>query len=367
MEKDFLNRILIVDDEQSFRSMLKDQLQEEGFLVDEASSGEEALSIVNSKDYPIILLDIKMSGMDGLDTLKALRRITPNPDILMVTAFADIPSAVESIKYGACDFLEKPIQIETLLDKIKSLIRSREEDKRLQEIQIDFPTLVMHKLRVPLATVKSAVSLLNKGLDDIVSEKQRELLIHIDNTLMKINATINDLIDLAQLESGNVQLEKLPVNLDELVPAVCSRMEAEAKAKNINFVLSIDKNVPTIEIDSEKIEKALINILDNAIKYSSAGENISISTTAIHKEQDGALRQFVEVSVSDNGVGISANMIQHIFDKYKPETHNKEKTTGLGLALCKSIVEAHGGYIFAESETNKGATIRFAVPVDTGF
>lgn len=367
MEKESFNRILIVDDDYSFRTMLKDQLQGEGFIVDEALSGDGALSMAASKDYAIILLDIRMEGMDGLEVLKTLRRITPNTDIIMITAFADIPSAVESIKYGACDFLEKPILIDTLLDKIKSLIRSREEDKRLQEIQIDFPTLVMHKLRIPLAAVKSAVSLLSKGLDNIVSDKQRELLSHIDHTLMKINATINDLIDLAQLESGNVQLEKLPVNLDELVPAVCSRMEADAKAKNINFVLSIDKNVPTIEIDSEKIEKVLINILDNAIKYSLPGENISISTTAIHKEQDGALHQFVEVSVSDKGVGITPNILQHIFDKYKPETPNKEKTTGLGLALCKSIVEAHGGYILAESETNKGTTIRFAVPVDTGF
>ncbi len=367
MEKEIFNRILIVDDEKHFRSMLKDQLQAEGFIVDEASSGDEAISKVALRDYTLILLDIRMEEMDGLEVLKTLRRITPNTDIIMVTAFADIPSAVESIRYGACDFLEKPIQIDMLLEKIKSLIRSREEDRRLQEIQIDFPTLVMHKLRIPLAAVKSAISLLNKGLNNIVSEKQRELLSHIDQTLMKINATINDLIDLAQLESGNVQLDKLPINLDELVPAVCSRMEADAKAKNINFDLSIDKNVPTIEIDSEKIEKVLINILDNAIKYSPTGEKIAITTTAIHKEQEGALRQFVEVSVSDNGVGIPGNMLLHIFDKYKPETPDKEKTTGLGLALCKLIVEVHGGYILAESEANKGTTIRFAVPVDTDY
>ncbi len=367
MKKESISQILIVDDEKSFRSMLKDQLLSAGFLVDEASSGDEALSMVTLKDYSIILLDIRMDKMNGLEVLKTLRRITPNTDIIMVTAFADIPSAVESIKYGACDYLEKPIQIDMLLDKIKLLTRSREEDRRLQEIQIDFPTLVMHKLRIPLSAVKSAVSLLNKGLDNIVTEKQRELLTHIDHTLVKINATIDDLIDLAQIESGNVQLEKLPVNLDELVPAVCSRMEADAKAKNINFEFIIDKKVPTTEIDTEKIEKVLINILDNAIKYSSTGENILITTTAIHKEQDGVLRQFVEVSVTDNGVGIPANILPHIFDKYKPDTPNKEKTTGLGLALCKLIVEVHGGYILAESEAKKGTTIRFAVPVDTDF
>lgn len=359
-------KILIVDDEEHFRMLVKDFLISENFIVvDEASSGDEALDILMLKDYDIILLDIRMEGLDGIETLKQIRRISPHTYVIMITGYADIPSAVECIKYGAREFLEKPIRMEVLIEKINKVLKAHEEEKRLREIQVDFPTLVMHKLQIPLNTAKSAISLLNKGLENIVTEKQKELLYHIDQTLYKIDATINDLIDLAKFESGNAQLEKLPVNLDELVPAICAKRENELKAKNISLSFLIDKKVPTIEADPEKLEKVVLNILDNAIRYSNSNSIIKVSTTTIHKEIEGNLIPYIEVSISDSGVGISPDFLPYIFNKLKPEYSDKERTTGLGLALCKLIVEAHNGFITAESQIGQGTTIRFVLPVNT--
>lgn len=358
-------KILIVDDEEHFRMLVKDFLMGEKFnIVDEAASGDEALDILMLNDYDIILLDIRMEGIDGIETLKQIRRIAPSTDVIMITGYADIPSAVECIKHGAREFLEKPVRMELLIEKINKILKSREEEKHLREIQIDFPTLVMHKLQLPLSTAKSAITLLNKGLENIVTEKQKELLEHIDQTLWKIDATINDLIDLAKLESGNAQLEKLPVNMDELVPAICAKRENELKTKNINLVFLIDKKVPTIEADPEKLEKIILNILDNAIRYSSPNSSIKVSTTTIHKEVEGNLIPYIEVSISDNGVGISPDILTYIFNKIKPDFSDKERSTGLGLALCKLIVEAHNGFITAESQVGQGTTIRFALPIN---
>jgi two-component system sensor histidine kinase/response regulator len=351
------SRILIVDDEEVFRGLIKDQLLKHNFIIDEAESGEDAIRFLKEHDYNIILLDIKMEKMDGIETLKEIRRITTKTDVVMVTGYADIPNAVESIRLGARNFLTKPIDPSILFSQISTLLQLQSETQYLQKVQIDFPTLVMHKLRIPLSTVKSAVILLNKGLENIVTDKQRDLLNHIDEHLSKITATINDLVDLAQLEAGSTPLEKFPTNLDELVPAVCSRVEPRARAKNIILTLSTDKNVPTLEIDADKIEKVLINLLDNAINYTPSGGKINVTTTAIHKEFDGKLREYVEVSIAQDA-------LPFIFDKYKSNLTNKEKSTGLGLALCKLIVEAHGGYISAESEVNKGSTFRFAIPAE---
>jgi two-component system, sensor histidine kinase and response regulator len=357
-------RILIVDDEEVFRGLIRDQLLKHNFIIDEAENGEDALRFVKEHDYNIILLDIKMEKMNGIETLKEIRRITTKTDVVMVTGYADIPNAVECIRLGARNFLTKPIDPSILLSQISTLLQLQSETQYLQEVQIDFPTLVMHKLRIPLSTVKSAVNLLNKGLENIVTDKQRDLLNHIDEHISKINATINDLVDLAQLEAGSAPLEKFPTNLDELVPAVCSRVEPCARAKNITLTLSTDKNVPTLEIDADKIEKVLINLLDNAVNYTFSGGKINVTTTAIQKEFDGKLREYVEVSVSDSGFGIAQDALPFIFDKYKPNLTNKEKSTGLGLALCKAIVEAHGGYIVAESVVSKGSTFRFAIPAE---
>ncbi len=360
------NRILIVDDDKSFRSLTKDNLIKHSFIIDEAENGEDALQFVKEYDYNVILLDIRMETMNGIEALKEIRRISPKTDVLIITGYPNLESAVESIKLGARNFLTKPIEPKLLLNQINTLLQLQSETQHLQEVQIDFPTLVMHKLRIPLSTVKSAVVLLNKGLESIVTDKQRDLLNHIYENLTKISATINDLVDLAQLEAGSAPLEKFPTNLDELVPAACSRKEQETREKNITLSLSTDKKVPTLEIDPEKIEKVLINLLDNAINFTPPGGNINVTTTTIHKEFEGRLREYVEVSVSDSGLGISEEVLPFIFNKYKPNLKNKEKSTGLGLALCKSIIEAHGGYISAESEITKGSTFRFAIPVDAG-
>ncbi len=356
--------ILIVDNDALSRKPLVDHLRLENYEVDATVDGEEALILVAQKEYDIILLDVDIKGMDGIELLKHLRRLSASTDILMITAHADIPGAVESIKYGARDYLAKPIDIKELLGNVKKIIRSREEGKHLQEIQINFPTLVLHTLKVPLYTVRSSVTLLSKDLEKLITEKQRELFSHINENIVDINSTIDDLVELVQLESGNAHIEKLPVNLDELVPAVCSQKEPLARAKNITLTLAIEKQIPTVEIDSDKIEKVLSNIIDNAIEHTPPGGRINVSTTNIHKDDDGTLRQYIEVVVTDNGIGIPGNLFPFIFDKYKPQIPNKVKKTGLGLALSKLIIEAHGGIIMAESEIGKGTTIKFEIPVD---
>jgi len=364
INRDAQARILIVDDEEVFRGLLKDQLSRYNFIVDEAESGEDALKLVQEHDYNVILLDIKMDRMDGIETLKEIRRISTKTDVVMVTGNADIPHAVKCIRLGARNFLTKPIDPNILLSQINTLLRLQSETQYLQEVQIDFPALVLHKLRIPLNTVKSGINLLNKGLENIITNKQRDLLNHIEQHVSKINATVDDLVDLAQLEAGSAPLEKFPANLDELVPAVCSRIEPLARAKNITLALSTDKNVPTLEIDIDKIEKVLINLLDNAVNFTPSGGKINVTTSTIHKEFKGGLREHVEVSVTDSGPGIEQDALPFIFNKYKPSLINKEKSTGLGLALCKLIVEAHGGLISAESQVNKGSTFRFAIPVE---
>lgn len=363
MENEY--KILVVDDEEHYRILLKDFLSSENFNVDEASSGNEAIDIILQNYYDMVLLDIKMEGMDGIDTLKQIKNLAPETDVIIITGYADIPSAIECIKYGAREFLEKPLRMEKLLEKIKSTIRSREEEKHLREIQVDFPTLVMHKLQTPLNSAKSAIILLHKGLENIVTEKQKELLEHIDQTLWKIDATINDLIDLAKLESSKAILEKLPVNLDEFIPAVCIHRDSAIKSKQIDLSFLINKNIPTIEVDPEKLEKVIINILDNSIRYTEPGGTIKISATTIHREIDGKLVPHIEISITDTGTGIPEDKLPFIFNKIKPDFSDKEKTTGLGLALCKLIVEAHNGFITAESTVGKGTTIRLALPMSS--
>jgi len=183
-----------------------------------------------------------------------------------------------------------------------------------------------------------------------------------------MDALLSDMIDLSLFESGRVDIEKLPVNLDEIVPAISTRFITRASAKHIEFIISVNDSTPTVTLDPNKIEQVIHNLIDNAIKFTPDGGTIKIQVSPVEKYIEGQNREFVEVKVSDTGIGIATEELPFIFDKYKnflSGNASQQKTTGLGLAICKSIVEAHGGKMSAESSLGNGSSFTFLLPTDS--
>ena len=360
-------RILVVDDDTDFRTLVTSSLIEEGFIVDDVAGGEAALLEIKKQQYEIVLLDIKMSGMNGVQTLKALRAEAPDTDYVMITGFQDITLAIECIKLGAKEYLNKPIDAVDLIQRIRSMLRARTAEQRLKEREKEFNSRLLHEIRHPLATVTSGIGFLRKEMAGPLTDQQSEVLNHISSNLEKLMALVNDMIDLSKFESGNVLLEKLPTNLDILVPAICGRLEMQAKAKKLTLNVTVDKNIPTFELDQEKIDQVVSNLIDNAIKHTEEKGSISISAVVVQKTIGGKNRECVEIAVADSGTGIGSNELPYVFDKYKEfltGTTSKKKTTGLGLAICRSIAEAHKGILTVESVVGKGSTFRVILPTD---
>jgi len=360
-------RLLVVDDDNAFRSLVRIALSDEGFDVDEAPTGEQALDAVRQKAYDLILLDVKMPGMDGLQVLKLVRQETPSTDVMMITGYNDVSLAVESIKLGAREYLTKPIEADDLIQRVRTSLRAHAAEMRLREIQADFSSRLLYEIRNPLNTAKSAVGFLLKGMAGPVTVQQQEVLSHIDSVSTKVLTLISDMIDLTKFELGRVNLEKRATNLEQLVPAVCNRLEPLARAKKLTLKVNVNPNIPTLELDAEKIEQVVMNLLDNAIKYSNEGGTISVTASIVKQNPDCPSGECAELAITDAGNGIPSEELPYVFDKYKEFLTGKtsaKKTTGIGLAICRSIVEAHKGTMTAESPPGKGSTFKVLLLVN---
>ncbi|MBI5475966.1 MAG: hybrid sensor histidine kinase/response regulator [Ignavibacteriales bacterium] len=360
-------KILIVDDEDAFRMLLAATLEDEGFEITTAPDGERAIEFINDHTFDIALLDVRMPGIDGMEVLQKIRQLSPTTDCIMLTGFQDIDLAVNAIKKGAKDFLGKTLSVDELLLRINNVLRAHQAEAHITEVQQDYTSKLMHDLMSPLHSLQSAIDFLEQGLGGPVTDLQKKVLLEINSMLGSMDALLNDMIDLSLFESGRIDIQKIPSNIDELIPSVCARFKPQISVKNIKLNINIENNIPTITIDPARIEQVTNNLLDNAVKYTRENGEITVSVSTVIEEVNNKPTEFVEVSVSDTGQGIGHAELPFVFDKFKEVLTGKsseKKTTGLGLAICRSIIEAHHGSMSATSELGKGSTFRFRLPAE---
>jgi signal transduction histidine kinase len=356
-------KILVVDDEETQRLTLKMRLQSNGFEVDTAENGEDALEKL--KDWPanLALLDINMPVMDGIETLGNVGKMFPETDVIMLTGFADFSTAVECLKKGARDYLVKPVEVTELITRVRSTIRARTSERAFQEMQQRYMSTFLHDLVGPLGTVNSTIENILQGNVGTISKEAAVLLQYAGDLSQKAEKRIKNLIDLSQFETGAVSLDCKQTDIEMFMQTVSIRYEILARSKGLKFKRDIEKNLPPVSCDFDKLAQVMNNLLDNAIKYTMKGGAITLS---VSKEKDETKGTVVLVKVEDDGVGIPQDQLPIIFNKYKEQLIKKPadlQTTVLGLAISKHIVEAHGGAIRATSEMGKGTTFSFTLPV----
>lgn len=360
-------KILIVDDEDAFRMLLAATLEDEGFEISTAPDGERALECIKERTYDIALLDVRMPGIDGMELLKKIRQDSPTTDCIMLTGFQDVELAVSAIKNGAKDFLGKTQSVDELMMRINNVLRAHRAEEHITEVQQDYTSKLMHDLLSPLHSLQSAIDFLEQGMAGPVTDLQKKVLVETNTMLGNMDALLNDMIDLTMFESGRIDLQKIPTNIDELVPSVCARFTPRLSVKNIALEIEVGENVPTITVDPARIEQVMNNIFDNAVKYTPEGGKIRVAISVRTEKNSDRPVEYVEVAITDSGHGIAPAEIPFVFDKFKEVLTGKssdKKTTGLGLAICRSIIEAHAGQLLAQSELGKGSTFRFLLPVE---
>jgi two-component system phosphate regulon sensor histidine kinase PhoR len=232
------------------------------------------------------------------------------------------------------------------------------ELRRLEKIRQDFVANVSHELRTPISSIKGyAETLLEGALEDKDNAKEFISIIYQDSN--RLANLINDLLDLSKIESGKMKMNFIPLDPVSLIKRAVTVIENQAKAKSIALKLDFASDLPKIKADETRFSQVMINILDNAIKYSSEGGSATISAKVVNNA--------LQIDISDTGIGISEKDLPRIFERFYRVDKARSRElggTGLGLSIVKHIVSAHGGQVWVKSELGFGSTFSFTIPLD---
>ncbi|MGD9161619.1 MAG: hybrid sensor histidine kinase/response regulator [Desulfobacteraceae bacterium] len=367
------NKILLVDDEEDVRDMLDLSLSAMGYDVLDAKDGNEALKIFRDARPQIVLTDIKMPGMDGIELLQKIKREGPDTEVIMITGHGDMDLAIKSLKYEATDFVAKPINLDALKIALKRAVDNIITRKQLSDYTENLERLVREKteLQDHLASLGLMISSISHGvkglltgldagihkLDRGVASKDHERvekgLDILKITVERIRKMILDIIYYAK-ERG---LDWSQVDVSSFGDEVFKVIEPKIKGQNIELIKEFDSKIGEYEFDDEHMHSALVNILENAIDACAKDESKKTHKVIFSIKQEDNHLIF---EIDDDGVGIDRATLEKIFTPFFSTKGNKG--TGLGLFIANKIVEQHGGEIQVKSTLGHGTRFTIRIP-----
>ena len=377
-------RILVVDDEREIRNLLLKALTKlEGFQIDVAEDGEEALKKVKVDPIDLILTDLEMPKMDGLELIRRVSAAKPEILTILMTGHGSIHSAIEAMKQGASDYLTKPLNLDELLLRLRTVIerkqrfmslkdyaggleKANQELKRIDQMKSEFVSVASHELRTPLAAIKNAVQLILKGKTGEINEAQTKFLAMAERNIDRLTNILNDLLNLSRIESGKMDMRLEDLDLKDLIEGTVASLKPQADVKSIQLESRISEGLPLVYGDRGKTEQILINLMGNALKFTPEGGQVLITAEPHPAHSEDKSIQRVSVSVKDTGIGIPKEHLEAVFEKFfqvEGSLHRSVGGTGLGLAITKGLVETLNGKIWVESEVGKGSAFTFTLAV----
>lgn len=504
--------ILLVDDEPSILATMSRILSDEGYEVDTAGDGHSAIRALQATHYDLVLTDLRMEGMDGLELLQHIRDESPQTVTVMITGYGSIDSAIEAVRLGAYEYLLKPVAVEEIkqavrrsldrkrLSELDSLYRlaselalshtaeqvanaiedttrqtlgvatarwialsrdgrlplldaayrdrftpdllrrlaagevadfhgeqgkdsmvlvpgiaagrlaavlyvnagerpfdfhasvkryllglaaqgavaqdnvlllqalqknneelaeSNRQLKELDKLKSQFLSVATHELRTPLSVVLGYNAMIEESAMERLTTEEKGLLRESLAACKRLIRLVNSMLDLSQIHTGKLQLQIAPADLKQSIASVMGLFGAEAHRRGVSLEMDIPEQMPKVEMDAERIEQVLVNLVANALKFTDTG---SVKVYARVPEQGDS----VEIDVCDTGIGIPKSHQKIIFDEFARVRDGRSAGrigSGLGLAIARSFVRAHGGEILVESEPGQGSTFTVRLPI----
>ena len=389
--------LLAIDDDPDNRAFLTKAVAKQGFEVVTAPNATQARRQLDSRRPALIFLDVQMPEESGLALLPQMLRDYPESVVVMMTAYGSEQVAAEALRGGADDYIAKPIDLQRLrallernLDKQRlraerqslvarlkdsnrylmrqhaALRRADEEilqiNRQLEQsnrYKSEFLANMSHELRTPLNAVLGFSEILLDATMNLTSGERTEFLRNIHSSGQHLLGLINDILDLAKIEAGKMELHAEEMPVAEALQEVTSILEPMARQQGLQLILAGLADVGVIKADRSKFKQVLYNLLSNAVKFTPPPGQITV-TVKDSPEQ-------LTVSVHDTGIGMKEEDLPKLFREFEQidgSYTRRYQGTGLGLALCRRFVEMHGGRIWAESHFGKGSTFTFTIPRD---
>lgn len=362
MTTDAPARILMVDDYEANLVALEAILEPLGVPLVKALSGEEALLQLLQGDFSLILLDVQMPGLNGLETAELIKKRERSRDIpiILITAMSrEAAHIFKGYQHGAVDYLLKPVDPEILRAKVKvfvdlyrrgETIRSQAKLLGQTEAREAFLAVVAHEMRTPLTAAKAQAQLALRQLPEEESSAARRALSLIARQIDRLVKLVGDLLEISALEEGRLALHLREFDLAPLLPEVIERLGPLSPGLSV----AIESSGPlTISADRDRIDQVITNLVANAIRYSPDGGRILLAARSEGTD--------LHLSVTDHGLGVPKDKQALIFERFGRAHPACFGGLGLGLSIAKGIVEQHRGRIWVESDPERGPGSTFHV------
>ena len=368
MTQETLARLLIVDDEVPQMEALCNTLRTEGYQTTGYSSPQRAVETLQAGQFDLVLTDLMMPEMDGIELLNAVRQIDSTLAGVIMTGHGTIDTAVKAMQVGALDYVVKPFRLNvilTVLARALDLRRLRLENGALQERermyiaeleaankQLEtFSSSVSHDLRAPLHTITGFCDLYLTQFEQSIPDEGRQMLNHVVNGAKRMNVLIEDLLRFCRLSRQS--LMKCPIKIEQLVKRPLAALQATAGERNIELRLG---QFPECEADPSLLEQVFVNLLSNAFKFTRHRNPAEIEIGSFERHCE------VILFVRDNGAGFDMKHVGKLFGVFQRLHSTAEfEGTGVGLSIVQQIVTRHGGRIWVESAPNEGTTFYFTL------
>ncbi len=372
-------KILVIEDEDQVRQSYDDMFSFFGYDVESVPNGREGMSRITKKDYDIVVTDLNMPEMNGIEVLKYIKKKKPYIEVIVITGYATLENAIEAMKVGAYDYFAKPVDIEhvrIVISKCVQQIQSRKENeelrsltqrlKELNELKDKFITITNHELRTPVTVLKGYIELIDYFLEDNRNENINEAIEIVTETMRELVGIVEQMHDISSFDYGKKRMVTVDVEIEKILELIYKEMKVLFEKRKIQFDLNLDSSGVVVSGDDKQLKRSLRELLQNALKFTPEGGHVELEYSINKKNKK------LYIKVKDDGIGIPGDKLDLVFEPFYEVqnviNHMTSKTEfmgggiGLGLTLAKEVFESHKGELLLESEESRGSTFTVVLP-----
>jgi signal transduction histidine kinase len=369
-------QLLMLDDEQSILRSVKGLFINKPFNIAVTTNPNEAMEVIEKENIKVVMCDHRMPNITGVEFLKKVKDKHPDIIRILFTGYADVQATEDAINIAQVyRFIKKPwdsadlkVTVSKALNHFdlvaenKKLVGEMEEKNRHLKVMLvkqkEFTSTVSHELRTPLASMKTSMDILLSETPGKLTDDQKDIVSMSKESTDRLKRLINDILDYSKMESGKVSLKLESADINTIIKQVIKTQESVVESKRLGLKCELDNNLTDIKVDKDKINQVLTNLINNAMKFTEKGGIIVTSKNCEDKNH-------LEICVKDTGSGISEKDKNKLFEAFQQLGDSTQQVggTGLGLVICKEIVNLHGGKIWVESELGQGSSFYFIIPI----